>query len=118
MNLSNAILCTGIADKWQWKPDIHWGHGNPTAPSAGGGSRQTIGMLTADVALKEDPEYRYIVEMFANNEHEFRQQFAAAWYKLTTRDMGPRLETLHRTNMNKQTQIYEIVFGLKINFSY
>ena len=62
-------------------------------------------MLTADVALKEDPEYRYIVEMFANNEHEFRQQFAAAWYKLTTRDMGPRLDTLHRTNMNKQTQI-------------
>ena len=50
-------------------------------------------MLTADVALKEDQEYRYIVEMFANNEHEFRQQFAAAWYKLTTRDMGPRLET-------------------------
>lgn len=47
-------------------------------------------MLTSDMALKVDPEYRKIAERFKNNPKEFEMAFAKAWFKLTHRDMGPR----------------------------
>ncbi len=47
-------------------------------------------MLTTDLALKEDPEYRKIAERFLKNPEEFENAFARAWFKLTHRDMGPR----------------------------
>lgn len=47
-------------------------------------------MSTADIALKEDPEYRKICEHFHNNPDEFADAFARAWFKLTHRDMGPK----------------------------
>jgi catalase-peroxidase len=47
-------------------------------------------MLTSDLALKVDPEYRKIAERFKKNPKEFEQAFARAWFKLTHRDMGPR----------------------------
>lgn len=43
----------------------------------------------ADIALKEDPEYRKITKRFLDNPKEFELAFAKAWYKLTHRDMGP-----------------------------
>ncbi|MES3160262.1 MAG: catalase/peroxidase HPI [Halorubrum sp.] len=46
-------------------------------------------MMTTDVALKKDPEYREIIERFRANPDEFQQAFAKAWYKLIHRDMGP-----------------------------
>lgn len=46
-------------------------------------------MLTTDVALKRDPDYREIIERFQENPMEFGMNFAKAWYKLTHRDMGP-----------------------------
>ncbi len=46
-------------------------------------------MLTTDLALKEDPEYRKISERFYNDPSEFEDAFARAWFKLTHRDMGP-----------------------------
>jgi catalase-peroxidase len=46
-------------------------------------------MLTTDIALKRDPEYREIVEDFQESPMEFGISFAKAWYKLTHRDMGP-----------------------------
>ncbi|MFB6126999.1 MAG: catalase/peroxidase HPI [Halolamina sp.] len=46
-------------------------------------------MMTTDIALKEDPEYREIIERFRDDPDEFRQAFAEAWYKLIHRDMGP-----------------------------
>ncbi|MEM7616954.1 MAG: catalase/peroxidase HPI [Pseudomonadota bacterium] len=51
-------------------------------------------MTTADLALKFDPEYRKIVERFLANPDEYQQAFAKAWYKLTHRDMGPRVNYL------------------------
>ena len=48
-----------------------------------------IAMLTTDIAFIDDPDYRAIVEEFANDTATFDQEFAAAWYKLTTADMGP-----------------------------
>ncbi len=47
-------------------------------------------MFTTDIALKEDPKFRKIVERFRANPAEFEKSFARAWFKLTHRDMGPR----------------------------
>lgn len=47
-------------------------------------------MLTTDLALKEDPEYRKIARRFYENPAEFVDAFAKAWFKLTHRDLGPR----------------------------
>ena len=44
---------------------------------------------TADMAMREDPEYRKISKHFHENPAEFADAFARAWYKLTHRDMGP-----------------------------
>ena len=46
-------------------------------------------MSTADMAMREDPEYRKISKHFHENPEEFADAFARAWYKLTHRDMGP-----------------------------
>jgi len=35
-------------------------------------------MLTTDVALKRDPDYREILERFQENPNEFRKTFAKA----------------------------------------
>lgn len=51
--------------------------------------KQTPMMLTTDVALKKDPDYREVVERFQENPEEFQEAFAKAWYKLIHRDMGP-----------------------------
>jgi catalase-peroxidase len=51
-------------------------------------------MTTADLALKFDPEYRKITERFLANPDEYQKAFAKAWYKLTHRDMGPRIRYL------------------------
>ena len=42
------------------------------------------------MALVADPSYRAIVRQFAGDRDSFDSVFAHAWYKLTTRDMGPR----------------------------
>jgi catalase-peroxidase len=51
-------------------------------------------MFTTDLALKEDPSYRKISKRFLDNPKEFELAFAKAWFKLTHRDMGPRVRYL------------------------
>jgi catalase-peroxidase len=46
-------------------------------------------MLTTDLSLRYDKSYRKISKMFINNPEKFKDAFAAAWFKLTHRDMGP-----------------------------
>ena len=48
-------------------------------------------MLTTDLALKVDPAYREITSRCLDNPAEFEDAFARAWFKLTHRDLGPRL---------------------------
>ena len=47
-------------------------------------------MTTADMALREDPEYRKISKHFHENPEEFADAFAEAWFKLLHRDIGPK----------------------------
>ncbi|NIC37445.1 catalase/peroxidase HPI [Halomonas desiderata] len=65
------------------------------APDAEDASKRVgIMMSTADMAMREDPEYRRISEHFHNNPDEFADAFARAWFKLTHRDMGPKARYL------------------------
>jgi catalase-peroxidase len=47
-------------------------------------------MTDADMAMKMDPEYRKISEMFSKDQAYFSETFTRAWFKLTHRDMGPK----------------------------
>jgi len=58
------------------------------------GKRNPPVMTTADLAVKFDPEYKKIAERFLANPDEYQKAFAKAWYKLTHRDMGPRIRYL------------------------
>ena len=47
-------------------------------------------MTTADMAMREDPDYCKISKHFHENPDEFADAFARAWFKLSHRDMGPK----------------------------
>ncbi|KAB1111488.1 catalase/peroxidase HPI [Neorhizobium galegae] len=51
-------------------------------------------MLTSDLALRFDPAYEKISRRFLENPVEFADAFARAWFKLTHRDMGPKVRYL------------------------
>ena len=48
-------------------------------------------MTDADMAMKMDPAYRKISERFHKDPAYFSETFAWAWFKLTHRDMGPKV---------------------------
>ncbi|MFB6253734.1 MAG: catalase/peroxidase HPI [Halobacteriaceae archaeon] len=78
----------GPGGAWQWRPVDE--ESIESAPNAFDPSEEeTPMMLTTDVALKEDPDYREVLERFQENPDEFQEAFAKAWYKLLHRDMGP-----------------------------
>ncbi|QLD87249.1 catalase/peroxidase HPI [Natronomonas halophila] len=77
----------GPGGAWQWRPvgdDIEEAP-DPHDPE----DTEEPMMLTTDVALKHDDDYREILERFQENPGEFQAAFAKAWYKLIHRDMGP-----------------------------
>lgn len=51
-------------------------------------------MLTTDLSLRFDPAYEKISRRFMANPDQFADAFARAWFKLTHRDMGPRVRYL------------------------
>ena len=51
-------------------------------------------MLTTDLSLRFDPAYEKISRRFHENPDQLAEAFARAWYKLTHRDMGPRVRYL------------------------
>lgn len=48
-------------------------------------------MTTADLAMRMDSAYEPISRRFFENPDEFAAAFARAWFKLTHRDMGPKV---------------------------
>ena len=72
--------------------------GNPEdtlAPSAHVEGKKVPTMMTsADMALKVDPAYRAVMEKFRADPAYFADAWARAWFKLTHRDMGPRVRLL------------------------
>jgi catalase-peroxidase len=72
----------------QWTPVDP---GSPKTPDAHNPEKMNpLMMMTSDLALKVDPEYRKVCEKFLRDFDAFTQAFSKAWYKLTHRDMGPR----------------------------
>ncbi|MBB3595657.1 catalase-peroxidase [Rhizobium sp. BK529] len=56
--------------------------------------KQLPTMLTSDLALRFDPIYEKISRRFMENPDQFADAFARAWFKLTHRDMGPKVRYL------------------------
>ncbi len=77
----------GPGGAWQWRPGGDDIEAAP-APHDPEDTEEPM-MLTTDVALKHDDDYREILERFQENPDEFQAAFARAWYKLIHRDMGP-----------------------------
>lgn len=64
------------------------------APQVDGSGKVPTVMLTTDLALRFDPAYEKISRRFYENPSEFADAFSRAWFKLTHRDMGPRVRYL------------------------
>ena len=86
--------------KFEWQQTkspagaLQWTPTDPNAPKTPDahvpGQMNPLMMMTSDIALKTDPEYRKVCEKFLADFDAFTQAFSKAWYKLTHRDMGPR----------------------------
>src|SRR5690349_15677079 len=53
--------------------------------------KQIPKMLTTDLSLRFGPAYEKISRRFLEHPDQFADAFARAWFKLTHRDMGPRV---------------------------
>jgi catalase-peroxidase len=86
-------LTKSPAGAQQWKPK--GGAGSDTVPDAHDPSKRHPPMMTtADLALRFDPIYGPISQRFYENQDALADAFARAWFKLTHRDMGPRVRYL------------------------
>ncbi|NRA82260.1 MAG: catalase/peroxidase HPI [Gammaproteobacteria bacterium] len=90
-NLMNFewVLTTSPAGAKQWTP-VNKMAANLVPDAHIPNKRHAPIMFTTDIALKEDPDFRKIVERFRKDPTQFDRAFAKAWFKLTHRDMGPR----------------------------
>jgi len=74
----NYTLVESPAGHMQWSPD----NGLP------------INMLTTDLALAQDDGYLPYAQMYADNFTLHNEDFASAWYRLTSADMGPAVRCI------------------------
>ena len=86
-------LTKSPAGAWQWlAKDVAE---EDMAPDAHDPSKKHRPMMTtADMAMRMDPIYEKISLRFRDNPDEFADAFARAWFKLTHRDMGPKVRYL------------------------
>ena len=82
-------LVKSPAGAFQWHP-INLEEENHAPDVEDSNIKVTTMMLTSDLALREDPEYRKVSLHFKDNPEEFADAFAKAWFKLLHRDMGPK----------------------------
>jgi catalase-peroxidase len=85
-------LTKSPAGAHQWKPKGDAGRNVPDAHIPG--KLHQPMMTTADLALRADPAYEKIARRYLANPAEFADAFARAWFKLTHRDMGPKVRYL------------------------
>jgi len=81
------------AGAWQWEPTNIKEEDKPLDAHVSG-KRQNPIMTDADMAMIKDPEYRKISERFHKDPAYFTEVFARAWFKLTHRDLGPKMRYL------------------------
>ena len=78
------------AGAWQYEP-INIKEEDKPVDAENPGVRRNPIMTDADMAMKMDPIYRGFMEKFAKDQAYFSDTFARAWFKLTHRDMGPKV---------------------------
>ncbi|MGR9249199.1 catalase/peroxidase HPI [Rhizobium leguminosarum] len=84
-------LTTSPAGAKQWQAK----NAEASIPDAYDASKRHLPtMLTSDLALRFDPTYEKISRRFLENPDQFADAFARAWFKLTHRDMGPKVRYL------------------------
>ena len=84
-------LTKSAAGAWQWQAK----NAEPSVPDPFDPSKKRLPtMLTTDLSLKMDPAYEKISRRFFEHPDEFANAFARAWFKLTHRDMGPKMRYL------------------------
>jgi len=84
-------LTTSPAGAKQWQAK----NAEASIPDAYDASKRHLPtMLTSDLALRFDPAYEKISRRFLENPDQFADAFARAWFKLTHRDMGPKVRYL------------------------
>lgn len=83
-------LTKSPAGAHQWRPK--GGAGAGLVPDAHDPEKKHAPfMLTTDLSLRMDPAYEKISRRFYENPDQFADAFARAWFKLTHRDMGPKV---------------------------
>jgi len=86
-------LVKSPAGAWQWlAAGVREEHMIPDAHDPSKTHRPM--MTTADLSLRFDPIYEPIARRFHQNPEAFADAFARAWFKLTHRDMGPKVRYL------------------------
>jgi catalase-peroxidase len=84
-------LTKSPAGAWQWQAK----NTEPSVPDPFDASKKRLPtMLTTDLSLRLDPAYEKISRRFYEHPDQFADAFARAWFKLTHRDMGPRIRYL------------------------
>jgi len=78
------------AGAWQWEP-IGMKEEDKPVDVEDPSIRLNPIMTDADMAMKMDPEYRKISEKFHNDHDYFSEVFSREWFKLTHRDLGPKV---------------------------
>ena len=83
-------LVKSPAGAWQWTPKDLRPEDHAPDPETGERNRRII-MTTADMAMRVDPAYAAISRRFHKDPAAFADAFGRAWFKLTHRDMGPKV---------------------------
>ena len=78
------------AGAWQWEP-INIKEEDKPVDAMDPNKRKNPIMTDADMAMKMDPIYKEICLKFKSDPDYFSKTFAKAWFKLTHRDMGPKV---------------------------
>ena len=87
-------LTKSPAGAHQWKPKKN-GKSIAMTPDAHIKGKQNMPMMqTTDLSMRMDPAFGRISKHFHNNPEEFADAFGRAWFKLTHRDMGPKVNYL------------------------